>query len=413
MEVLHARCAGLDLSKRDAKLCVRVAAPGKARASEDITTWSSMTADILALREHLIAAQVTCVAMEATGDYWKPFYYLLEDGPFQVMLVNAHDAKNLPGRKTDVSDAAWLAQLAAHGLVRASFVPPEPIRQLRDLTRTRTAITRERTREAQRLEKVLEDAGIKLSVVASDITGTSGRAILHALAAGERDPAVLADLSVSRLRVKIPALTQALAGRFSEHHAFLVELHLKLIDQHTAAINTLTERIEEAMVPFQAARHLICTIPGIGVPTADVIIAETGADMTVFPTPGQLASWAGVCPGHHESAGRSKSSKTRPGNRWLKGALGAAALSIARHPSTFLHVKYQRLAKSRGRAKAIVAIQHNLLTLVWTMLTTGALYDEPGPDYYTRRSPERAKNHAIHQLQALGYNVTLQPRPAA
>jgi transposase len=413
MEVLHARCAGLDLSKRDAKLCVRVVAPGKVRAREDVTTWSSMTGGILALREHLIAEQVTCVAMEATGDYWKPFYYLLEDGPFQVMLVNARDAKNLPGRKTDVCDAAWLAQLAAHGLLRASFVPPEPIRQLRDLTRTRTAITRERAREAQRLEKVLEDAGIKLSVVATDITGTSGRAILGALVSGERDPAVLADLSVRRLRVKIPALTQALAGRFSDHHAFLVELHLTLIDQHTAAINTLTERIEEAMVPFQAARELICTIPGIGVPTADVIIAETGADMTVFPTPGQLTSWAGVCPGHHESAGRTKSSKTRPGNRWLKGALGAAALSIARHPGTFLNLKYQRLAKSRGRAKAVVAIEHNLLTLVWTLLTTGALYDDPGLDYYTRRSPERAKNHAIHQLQALGYDVTLQPREAA
>lgn len=351
--------------------------------------------------------------MEATGAYWKPFYYLLEDGPFEIMLVNAHDAKNLPGRKTDVSDAAWLAQLAAHGLLRASFVPPQPIRELRDLTRTRTAITRERTREAQRLEKVLEDAGIKLSVVAADITGTSGRAILGAMVAGERDPAVLADLSVRQLRIKIPALKQALVGRFNDHHAFLVDLHLKLIDQHTAAINVLTNRIEEAMAPFRATRDLITSIPGIGVPTADVIIAETGADMTVFPTPGQLASWAGVCPGHHESAGRSKSSKTRPGDRWLKGALGAAALSIARHPGTFLHVKYQRLAKSRGKAKAVVAIEHTLLTLVWTMLTTGAYYNEPGPDYYARRNPERAKNHAIRQLEALGYNVTLQPAGAA
>lgn len=413
MEVLHPRCAGLDLSKRDAKACVRIVPPGKVRATEEITTWSSMTGDILALRDHLIAAQVTCVVMEATGAYWKPFYYLLEDGPFEVMLVNAHDAKNLPGRKTDVSDAAWLAQLSAHGLLRASFVPPPPIRELRDLTRTRTAITRERTREAQRLEKILEDAGIKLSVVAADITGMSGRAILAAMVAGERDPAVLADLSVRQLRAKIPALTQALQGRFTDHHAFLVDLHCKLIDQHTAAIDTLTGRIEEAMIPFRAARDLIASIPGIGVPTADVIIAETGADMTVFPTPGQLASWAGVCPGHHESAGRKKSSKTRPGDRWLKGALGAAALSIARHPGTFLHVKYQRLAKSRGKAKAVVAIEHTLLTLVWTMLTTGSYYTEPGPDYYTRRNPERAKNHAIRQLEALGYAVTIHPCEAA
>lgn len=413
MEVLHPRCAGLDLSKRDAKVCVRIVPPGRVRASEDITTWSSMTGDILALRDHLIAAGVSCVVMEATGDYWKPFYYVLEDAPFEVMLVNAHDAKNVPGRKTDVSDAAWLAQLAAHGLLRASFVPPPPIRELRDLTRTRTAVTRERTREAQRLEKVLEDAGIKLSVVASDITGVSGRAILRALAAGERDPALLADLSVRGLRAKIPTLTLALAGRFSAHHAFLVELHLNLIDQHTVAIDTLTRRIEEMMAPFRAARELIATIPGIGILTADVIIAETGGDMATFPTPGQLASWAGVCPGHNESAGRVKSSKTRPGNRWLKGALGAAALSIARHKGTFLHAKYQRLVKSRGRAKAIVAIEHALLILVWTMLTTGTYYQEPGPDYYTRRHPERTKNQAIRQLEAMGYTVTLQPSRAA
>ncbi len=413
MEVLHARCAGIDLSKRDAKVCVRIVPSGRSRASEEVTTWSSMTAGILALRQKLIEAQVTCVVMEATGDYWKPFYYLLEDAPFEVMLVNAHDAKNLPGRKTDVSDAAWLAQLGAHGLLRASFVPPQPIRELRDLTRTRTAITRERVREAQRLDKVLEDAGIKLSVVASDITGVSGRAILAAMTAGERDPAVLADLSVRRLRVKIPALTQALVGRFTEHHAFLVELHLKLIDQHTAAISTLTHRIEEAMAPFREARDLICTIPGIGVSTADVIIAETGGDMTVYSSPGKLASWAGVCPGQHESAGRVKSARTRPGNRWLKGALGAAALSIARHRGTFLNAKYQRLVKTRGRAKAIVAIEHTFLTLVWTMLTTGTLYNEPGPDYYARRDPQRAKKHAIQQLQALGYDISLQPRGAA
>jgi transposase len=412
MELLHPRCAGLDLSKRDAKACVRVVEPGKRRAREVVTTWSSMTADILALREHLIAEQVSCVVMEATGDYWKPFYYVLEDGPFEVMLVNAHEAKNVPGRKTDVSDAAWLAQLGAHGLVRASFVPPPPIRQLRDLTRTRTAITRERTREAQRLEKVLEDAGIKLSVVASEITGASGRKILRAMVAGERDPAVLADLSLQRLRVKIPALTQALDGRFTEHHAFLVELHLNLMDQQTAVIDTLTERIEEAMVPFRGARQLISSIPGIGVPTADVIIAETGGDMSMFPTAGHLASWAGVCPGHHESAGRKRNSKTRPGNRWLKGALGIAALSIARQRATFLNAKYRRLVKSRGKAKAVVAIEHTLLTLVWNLLTTGAYYDDPGPDFYLRRQPERAKNRALHQLHALGYEVILQPRVA-
>lgn len=221
MEVVHARCAGLDISKKDAKVCVRVAGAGRRKTVETVTTWSSMTSQILALREHLIAERITCAAMEATSDYWKPFYYLLEDAGFDVLLVNSRHVKNLPGRKTDVADATWLAQLGAHGLVRASFVPPEPIRQLRDLTRTRTALTRERSREVQRLEKLLEDAGIKLSAVASDIVGVSGRAMLESLIAGNRDPAALADLAKRRLRSKIPALTEALSGRFTDHHAFL------------------------------------------------------------------------------------------------------------------------------------------------------------------------------------------------
>jgi len=237
MEVIHSRCAGIDISKKDAKVCVRVAGAGRRKTVETVSTWSSMTRQILALREHLIAEQVTCAVMEATGDYWKPFYYLLEDAGFELILVNARHVKNLPGRKTDVADATWLAQLGAHGLVRGSFVPPEPIRHLRDLTRARTAITRERSREAQRLEKLLEDAGIKLSSVASDILGVSGRLMLEALIAGDRDPAALADLAKRRLRSKIPALTEALTGRFTEHHAFLARVHLNLIDQHTAAID--------------------------------------------------------------------------------------------------------------------------------------------------------------------------------
>ncbi len=233
MDVVHAVCAGLDVSKRDAKVCVRKQEPGRSRASSTVTTWGATTPRILVLRDHLIGEGVTLVVMEATSDYWKPFYYVLEDGPFELMLVNARHVKNLPGRKTDVSDAAWLAQLGAHGLVRGSFVPPQPIRQLRDLTRTRTSVVRERGREIQRLEKLLEDAGIKLSSVASDITGVSGRAMLEALAAGEHDPVVLAELARRRLRSKIPELTEALTGRFSDHHAFLVRVHLDLIDQHT------------------------------------------------------------------------------------------------------------------------------------------------------------------------------------
>ncbi len=226
MDVVHPRCAGVDVSKRDAKVCVRIAGTGRARAKSTVTTWGAVTNQVLALRDHLIAEAVTLVVMEATSDYWKPFYYVLEDAPFEVMLVNARHVKNLPGRKTDVSDASWLAELGAHGLVRGSFVPPEPVRQLRDLTRTRTAVTRERAREIHRLEKLLEDAGIKLSSVASDITGVSGRAMLAALIAGQRDPVQLADLAKRRMRSKIPELTKALTGRFGDHHAFLAQLHL-------------------------------------------------------------------------------------------------------------------------------------------------------------------------------------------
>jgi transposase len=324
-----------------------------------------------------------------------------------VELVNARHVKNLPGRKSDVSDATWLAQLGAHGLVRGSFVPPEPIRILRDLTRARTAITRERSREVQRLEKLLEDAGIKLSAVASDITGVSGRLMLAALIEGQRDPTVLADLAKRRLRSKIPALTQALTGRFSEHHGFLARVHLDLIDQHTAAIDEITSRIEVVIEPFQGFRDLICTIPGIGLLTADVIIAETGADMTRFPTAGHLASWAGTTPGSNESAGRVKSTKTRPGNPYLQGALGAAAMSLAKSPNTYLGARYRRIASRRGPMKANVAIQHKMLTTIWHMATTGTLYEDPGADYFSRLHPERAKNRALHQLETMGYEVTL------
>jgi len=408
MEVVHVRCAGLDISKKDAKVCVRIAGAGRRKTIETVTTWSAMTNQILALREHLLAEQVTCVVMEATSDYWKPFYYLLEDLPgVEVMLVNARHVKNLPGRKTDVADATWLAQLGAHGLVRASFVPPAPIRVLRDLTRARTAITRERGRQVQRLEKLLEDAGIKLSAVASDITGVSGRLMLAALIDGQRDPSVLADLAKRRLRSKIPALTEALTGRFNEHHAFLARVHLDLIDQHTAAIEEITARIEVMIEPFQGFRDLMVTIPGIATLTADVIIAETGADMTRFPTPGHLASWAGTTPGSNESAGRVKSTKTRPGNPYLQGALGAAAMSVAKSPNTYLGARYRRIASRRGPMKANVAIQHKMLTIIWHMATTGTLYDDPGADFFSRLHPERAKNRALHQLEEMGYTVTL------
>ena len=413
MDVIHPRCAGIDVSKRDAKVCGRIASSGRARARSTVTTWGAVTNQVLALREHLIAEQVTLVVMEATSDYWKPFYFLLEDGPFEVMLVNARHAKGLPGRKTDVSDAAWLAELGAHGLVRGSFVPPEPIRQLRDLTRTRTTITRDRAREIQRLEKLLEDAGIKLSSVASDITGVSGRAMLEALVAGVREPAELAELAKRRLRSKIPELTEALTGRFGEHHAFLVRLHLDLIDQHTKAIDELTHQIEVAMEPFRSARDLIVTIPGISTGVADVIIAETGGDMSRFPSAGHLASWAGTCPGSNESAGRVKSTRTRPGNPYLKGALGIAAMSASRSKGTYFSAKFRRIASRRGPVKAIVAIEHAMLIAIWNMLATGTLYRDPGDDFYARLNPDKAKGRAIDQLNKMGYSVTLAPLAVA
>src|SRR6476661_11187499 len=296
MDVVHPRCAGIDISKRDAKVCVRIQGRGNTPTTSTVTTWGAMSNQILALREHLLTERVTCVVMEATGDYWKPYYYLLED-TLPVMLVNAHDARNMPGRKTDVSDAAWLADLGAHGLLRGSLVPPAPIRELRDLTRARTALTRDRSRQVQRIEKVLEDAGIKLSSVATDILGVSGRAMLAALIAGEDDAVALAELAKGRMRPKIPQLVQALTGNFGAHHAFLCRLHLERIDQLSATIEELSTRIEEQMRPFSHKLDQLQTIPGVARAVAEVIVAETGGDMSRFPSPGHLASWAGVCPG--------------------------------------------------------------------------------------------------------------------
>jgi transposase len=273
-------------------------------------------------------------------------------------------------------------------------------------------MVRERAKEIQRLEKLLEDTGIKLSSVATDISGVSGRAMLEALIGGQRDPAVLAELAKRRLRSKIPELTEALTGRFTDHHAFLTRLHLDLIDQHTHAVEELTARIEVVIEPFRGARDLITTIPGISVLVADVIIAETGADMARFPTAGHLASWAGTCPGSNKSAGRVKSTKTRPGNPYLKGALGIAALSAARSQDTYLAAKYRRIASRRGPIKAIVAVEHAILIAIWNMITNGVFYDDLGGDYYAKLNPDKTKQRALNQLRQMGYQVTLNPLPA-
>jgi transposase len=414
VELVHQRCAGIDVSKKDAKVCVRVQGGAGRKTVSTVTTWGSMTNQVLALLDYLIEQKVTMVIMESTSDYWRPFYYLLA-GELEVMLVNARHVRNVPGRKTDVSDCAWLADLGAHGLVRASFVPPEPIRALRDLTRTRTAITRERTREVQRLEKLLEDSGIKLSSVASDITGVSGRLMLQALIdqQGRIDPAAVADLAKRGLRAKIPALTEALTGRFTAHHAYMTRLFLQRIDAHTRDIAALSERIDEAMEPFLPARMLLESMPGFSKVLAEVFIAETGGDMRQFPTPEQFASWAGVSPGANESAGRKKSTKTLPGNRYLKGALGIAAFSATHSKKTYFSAKYRRLAPTRGPIKALVAVEHAILIAAWHMLTNGEFYRDLGPDYYTRQDPAKTTARAVKQLEALGYHVTIEPLPKA
>jgi transposase len=410
MEVVHSRCAGLDVSKMDAKACVRVQGKGGRRTESTVSTWGSMTRQILELRAHLLAQKVTCVVLEATGDYWKPFYYLLEDAPFETILANPTHVRAIPGRKSDVSDAMWLADLGAHGLVRHSFVPPPPIRELRDLTRARTALTQERTREWSRMEKLLEDAGIKLASVASHLTLVSVRLMLDALVAGERDPHVLADLAKGTLRRKIELLNEALFGRFNDHHAFMVDLHLGVIDQLELSIAALDERIEMMIAPFQGFCDLIATIPGVNKVVAQVVVAEIGDTVREdFPTAGHLASWAGVVPGTNTSAGRTKSTKARPGNRHLMGALGMAAQSITHSPGTFLNAKYKRIAARSGAKRANVAVQHAILVAIWSMAGTGECYSDLGADYHRTRNPDRARRNAINQLQALGFEVSLTP----
>ena len=414
MDVLVEPCAALDISKRDVKACVRVPNPNrKGTRSQQIRTFESMTNALLQLREWLISERVTVVTMEATGDYWKPVYYLLEGAGFELKLVNARHAKGLPGRKTDVSDSAWLCQLTECGLLRSSLVPPEPIRRLRDLTRYRTNTTRERNREAQRLEKVLEDACVKLSVVATDILGVSGRAMMAALIGGEHDPEALADLAKQKLRLKHDALVEALTGRFNDHHAFLCTIILRRIDELTAIIEEVTARINTELIPFKSAVDHLVTIPGIDSKGAAVIIAETGGDIGRFPSAGHLASWAGVCPGSHESGGVRKSGTRRDGNKALGAALGNAAMGAARTKSSYLRDRYYRIAARRGKQRAIVAVEHSILTAIWHMLTNNIDYHELGPDHFTKRKPEQLMRRITKQANALGFTVRFDPIPGS
>lgn len=409
MELQHKRCAGIDIGKKFAMVTIRVAGAGRRRTSYSTRKYLATTPVILALRDDLVAAKVSCVVMESTGQYWKPFYYGMEGAGFEQILANAHAVKAIPNEKSDVSDSRRLAELGAHGLVRPSFVPPPPIRQLRDLTRDRTAIMRQRAKLLTRVQEVLEDAGIKLGNVASDVNGVSSRKILEAMIAGERDPFTLTELARGRLRAKRGALADALTGRFTEHHAFRLTQLLEQTDRLQVTADAYTERIDQALGPYRTFRDLICTIPGVGALTADVITAETGADMSVFASPKRLASWAGVSPGSNESAGVAHQASTGHGNKHLKAALGVVAMSISHTRNTYLGNRHHRLMARRGKLKALVATEHKVLEIIWHMATTSTAYRDLGADYLDRRDPAKTTRRAINQLRSLGYEVTITP----
>jgi transposase len=408
MDQLIERCAGLDVGKKTVAATVRV--PGKgSRRRKETRTFATTTGSILALRDWLAEHAVTVVGMESTGAYWKPIYYLLEDD-FECWLLNARHLRNVPGRKTDVKDSEWIAQLVEHGLVRPSLVPPKPIRELRDLTRYRKTIIYERTRETQRLEKVLEDASIKLSSVASDILGVSGRAMLDALVAGTDDPEILADLAKRKLRRKIPQLREALEGRFRPHHALLVSEMLTRIDSANATIDRLSAEIDQRMQPFRDLVDLLITIPGVSHRTCEVLIAETGGDMTRFPSADHLASWAGMCPGNNESAGKHGAGTTRKGSKWLRATLTECAYSASRTHDTYLAAQFWRLAGRRGKKRAAIAVGHSILVAAYHILDRGQPYHDLGGDWFLQRYSTQAHvRRLVAQLERLGHTVTIEP----
>jgi transposase len=396
MEVVVERCAALDVHKDTVMACVRRPGNGSKRGHE-VREFKTFTATLRELRDWLAAEQVTEVAMEATGVYWRPVWAVLTelDG-VELLLVNPHHVKNLPGRKTDVNDAMWLAQLLECGLLRGSFVPPPVIARLRDLTRYRKKLVEDRAREVQRVQKALEIAGVKLDSVVSDVLGKAARRMLEALIAGERDVEVMAEMALTRMRPKIPELQLALEGRFDDHNALMLSMHFG-----------------RELVPFVEQLQRLCTMPGIGQRTAEVVIAEIGVDMSRFPSAGHLASWAGLCPGHHESAGKQRSGKARKGNAALRSALCEAAWSAAKTRDTYLAAQFKRFSRrfgKRNESKAIFAVAHTMLVGIWWMLTNNVDYQELGGDYFEQRTDQAAQTRRlVRQLERLGHQVSLTP----
>jgi len=412
MQVVYQRCAGLDVHKRTVVACVLLSQSNGAVVAQ-VRTFGAMTRDLAALSGWLRDQQVEQVALESTGVYWWPVFNLLEEAGHGVLLVNPQHMKAVPGRKTDVADSRWLADLLRHGLLRASFIPPATIRQLRELTRYRKALVQERTQEVNRLQKVLESANIKLAGVASDILGASGRDMLRALADGEDNPAVVADLARGVLRKKLELLGHALEGRVKPHHRVL----LRAILQHStfleASIKGLDAELEHVLVPFTEQRQLLQTIPGVNRTAAATIIAEIGVAMTRFASAAHLASWAGVCPGNNQSGATRRSGRTTDGDPWLRGLLGEVAWAAVHQKGTSFGTRFRRLARRHNKQKALVAVMHNLVIVIYHVLRDQTPYRELGPDYFPPNDPQRQTRRHVQRLEQLGYAVTLGPHVVA
>lgn len=411
MDVVNPRCAGLDVHKATVVACRRLPGARHGERRSETRTFATTARGLSELRDWLLAHGVTDVALESTGVYWRPVYAALEE-TVQLVLVNARHVKMVPGRKTDVRDCEWLAQLLECGLLRASFVPPRPVRDLRDLTRLRKALIRERSHHINRIEKTLELAQLKLSSVVTDIMGQTGRAIIQALSQGEDDPNRLADCAAGNLRQKRGVLREALVGRLTPHYAFLLQQHLSLIATLEQHIEALDARIETAMTPFAQEAALLRTMPGVAERAAQAILAETGVDMDRFPTAAHLASWARLCPGNHESAGKRYAVRTGKGATWLRATLQQAAWAAARSKKTYYHALFYRLRARGGAKKAIVAVQHAMIVALWHMLKHHVSHQDLGHDYFDRHNTDRLRHHHVRRLERLGYNVVLVDRPA-